>query len=496
VSAFGVESLERPAEAFSRSRAWREYQFQVGLRPGRGLLTLYDEDFADFTSTDFYLDVQGANDVQPRQLAAVVELLASAYIEGNTRERAARAGGLEARSRVSFEEHELGWREAPASWTNIEQVPRRHELAETWRTMLRQELSPVLERWHEQLRSALQPLSNQDWLTFWADKRAIDLGTTAKLAETMLKLSEDVYAHALGVYFGQLELPIDDAWTADADWAFRASRFDEVFSEQARMPLLVRAMRDLGIDLESQAGLTLEYAAGTGVRCISVGVPEEVHVLVPLVGGWRDFASSLRALGSAQHAVHTDRTLPFWQRQLGDETSTLAYGLLLEGLVRDRVWLTERLEYGASEDFRVISTLAWLYRVRKLAALTAYEQRLWTEEPGTSLAAEFEASLSGSLHVRHFADEYLLGMRNAPWSTLRAAIKLHAEVFAAQLRMWLKREFDEEWWRSGRAATFVKTELWRAGRRYSADELLGFMGFEGLDPGILWSECKEVLARL
>ncbi|MBV9543713.1 MAG: hypothetical protein JOY61_04990, partial [Chloroflexi bacterium] len=477
MAAFALDSFERQAEAFRRSRAWREYHFQSGRRPGRGLLSLYDEDFADFTSTDFFLDLQAANEVEPRQLGVLTELLASAYVEGNTRERAARAGGLEARTSITFEDDELAWRTAPRLWTNIELVPRRHELAEIWRSTTRTELNPVLERWQEEVRGALVPLSGDEWLTFWAQQRGVDLGGTAKLAESLLRLSHDVYAHALGVYFGQLELPLDDAWSADADSAFRAPRFDVVFTETTRMPVLVRALRDLGIDLEAQTELSLEKAAGSDLRTIVIGAPDEVHVVVPFVGGWQDLARCLRGLGSAQHSVHTDRTLPFWQRELGDATPGLAYGLLLEGLVRDRVWLTERVEYAASDDFRVISTIAWLYRVRKLAALTLYEQRLWAAEPGTATAADFEEALSSQLHVRHFAVDYLLGLLNTPWSTLRSSVELRAECFAAQLRLWLKREFDEEWWRSGRASNFLKRELWRAGKRYTADELLGFMGF-------------------
>ena len=104
--------------------------------------------------------------------------------------------------------------------------------------------------------------------------------------------------------------------------------------------------------------------------------------------------------------------------------------------------------------------------------------------------------MSGALHVRHFPDTYLLPLRNAPWSTLGATVRLRAELFAAHLRLFLKREFDEEWWRSGRAATFISGELWRTGRRHTADELLGFMGFEGFDPAILWAEIADVLAPL
>jgi hypothetical protein len=198
----------------------------------------------------------------------------------------------------------------------------------------------------------------------------------------------------------------------------------------------------------------------------------------------------------AEHLAHADRSLRVWERWLGDESPTLGYGFLLEGLVRDRTWLVARPEYVANDDFRVIAHLAWLYRVRRTAALGIYEHRLWQAEPGTSIAAEFEARLAVATRTRVFPDEYLRVLQNSPWSTLGAAIQLRAEVFAAQLRLFLKREFDEEWWRSSRAARFIKDELWRPGRRHSAEELLGFMGFEGFDPAILVGEFLEVLQPL
>lgn len=496
MAAFSLDSFERRAETFAQARAWREWQFQAGLRPGRGLLGLYDEDFPDLTSRDLYLDLQDATDVDPRRKARLGSFLASAHLEGTTRELAARVGGFCGRGTISFEDEDLSWRLAPARWATITEVPRRHALAEAWREAVRHELNPALERWHEALRAALVPLSGQDWLTFWAEQRGLDLNACTRLASTLLELSGEVYGHALGVYFGQLELPIDDAWSADAAWAFRAPRFDVVFGELSRLPILVRALRDLGIELETQTNVRLEGGLAAPVRSIPVHVPDEVHVLLRPIGGYQDYLNSLRGLGMAEHPAHTDRSLPFWQRWLGDATPTLAYGLLLEGLVRDRAWLAARLEYTASDDFRVISHVAWLYRLRELAAHMLYAPHLWQAEPGSALAAEFEQSLSAALHVRHFGEEYLLDLLDAPWSVLGAAVGLRAELFAAHLRLYLKREFDEEWWRSGRAARFLRDELWRPGRRHTADDLLGFLGFEGYDPGILWSECSDVLAPL
>ena len=255
-------------------------------------------------------------------------------------------------------------------------------------------------------------------------------------------------------------------------------------------------MRELGIELEEQTNLQRESLASTGVRVVPLEVPGDVRVLLRLVGGWQDFARTLRGLGMAEHLAHADASLRVWERWLGDETSTIGYGYLLESLVRNGTWLVQHLEYAANDDFRVISNLDWLRRVRTLAARARYEQRLWRGEPGTSTAADFEETLSGATRIRHFGDDYLLSLLHSPWSTFSDAIALRGEVFAAQLRLFLKREFDEEWWRSNRAVHFIKDELWRPARRHSAEELLGFMGFEGFDTSVLAGEILEVLQPL
>ena len=494
---FALDTFEQQAEAFWRARAWREWQYQSGQRPGRSLVTLYEEDFPDFTSRDLFNDVLGASSEEPKRRRALSALLAAASLEGRTRQLAAQAAGAAVRSTVRFENEDIVWREVPARWPLLGDVPRRHALAESWRAGLSVELNPVLGNWLETLRRELAVLGvGDDWPAFWAVQRGLEKDVVARLANWLLDASRDVYQHALRVYLAQVGLPIGDAWTADIDWAFRAARFDAVFTEQQRMRVLIRTFGGLGIDLESQSELHFEPGPAPGVRYCPVDIPRDIHVLLRLVGGHQDFLRSLRGLGMAQHALHTDARLPFWQRSLGDTTPAVAYGLLLEGLGRDRTWLVNQLEYEASSDYHVIAHLAWLYRVRRLAASTLYEPRAWQAEPGSSLAADFEVRMSEALSAHVFPDEYLTLLQDAPWSTMRGAIGLRAEVFAAQLRSYLEREFDEEWWRSSRAAKFIVDELWRPARRHSAEELLGFMGYEGFDPSVLWGQIAEVLSPL
>jgi hypothetical protein len=493
VPGLALESFEGVAEAFVRARAWREHQFVTDRRPGRGLISLYETDFPDLTSTDLWADLQAATPDDPRQHTRLSAMLAMANLEGHTRDFAVQVSRIEVGATVTLDESEIPWREAASRWPLVGDVPRRHALEDQWRGVFRSELNPILERWHEALRAAILPLGADDWLTLWPRLLGIDPAGVEQLAQAVLSQTEEVYGNALGVYLGQLELPIDDAWNADADWAFRAPRFDAVFPTRLRMPVVIRTLRELGIELEEQTSVHIEPYAGSDVDSVALEVPADVRVLLRLVGGWLDFARTLRGLGSAEHLAHTDASLRVWERWLGDSTPTIGYGSLLESLVRDRTWLVQHLEYAASDDFRVIAHLEWLRRVRALAAAALYEQRLWRSEPGSASAADFEESLSAATRIRHFGDEYLGGLLGAPWSTFGAAFRLRAEVFAAQLRLFLKREFDEEWWRSNRAAYFIRDELWRPGKRHSGEELLGFMGFEGFDAAVLSAEALEVL---
>jgi hypothetical protein len=324
----------------------------------------------------------------------------------------------------------------------------------------------------------------------------MDTTAIAGLARSVLDATTDVYGNGLAVYLGQLDLPIDDLWVADAQRAFRAVQFDGVFPSTSRVPTTIRIMRDLGLELEEQTAIRLEYVSEPGIRQLPLHIPADVRVLQHLEGGWRDLARTLRGVGTAEHMAHADPSLRLWERWLGDPTPTRASGLMLEALLRDRTWLMSRLDYPTSYDFRVVAHLARLYRIRRAAARTLYEQRLWAGEPGAGAAADYEESMSAATRVRHFADEYLDILIGAPWSVFKSAFELRAEVFSSQLRAFMQREFDDEWWRSQRAARFIIDELWRPGRRHSAEELLGFMGYEGFDPSILASEVQEVLQPL
>ena len=82
-------------------------------RPGRGLVSLYEEDFPDFTSTDLWADLQAATAEDPRQHRALSALVAAANLESHTRDFAVRATRIQTGTSVRFGEDDVPWRVAP-----------------------------------------------------------------------------------------------------------------------------------------------------------------------------------------------------------------------------------------------------------------------------------------------------------------------------------------------------------------------------------------------
>lgn len=500
-SRFHVEWFQQTAEAFARARARRAWQLEAGHAAGLDLGPLYEGDFPSFTSYELYADLHEAPMEDPRQKRALQAFLASALAEGRTLAYAERAAAFETRTTVAAGGEEIPWRAAPRRWTLARETARRHKLNAAWREAIRRGLGSTLQRWQEALREPAERLDGAGWLPLWAELHGLDLPRVAALAEQLLAASAETYRDTLQVYLAQRNLPPGDAWAADADWAFRADHLDPLFpTARTLIPTMVRTLRPLGFELEDQPAISFDLAEqparAPGIRCLATDVPREARVVGQLVGGFHDYRRLLEALGQAQHVAHTDPSLPFAARWLGDPATPLGYGYLLGNLALQPTWLRDHLALGATEDYLAIGHLAWLYRLRRAAAAVLQEIRRWEAEPGEGVAGDWAEAMSDALHVRHFPEESLLALRDAPWRTLAAASRLRAEVFAAQVRAYLRREFDEEWHRSRRAGRFLVDELWRPGRRYTAEEVLGFMGYDGLDPMAVWGELADALGKV
>jgi hypothetical protein len=151
-------------------------------------------------------------------------------------------------------------------------------------------------------------------------------------------------------------------------------------------------------------------------------------------------------------------------------------------------WLAMRLEAEATRDAIRLRAFERLYRLRRAAVSHLHEVAVRSAEEPDALETEYVDRLNEALMIRPFPEGFL-DVTNEPFAGAR---HLRAALFASQLGQFLEQEFDEEWYRSGRAGRFL-TDRWREGQRYTAEELSRFLGFQGLDPSLVVAEIRTGL---
>jgi hypothetical protein len=234
-----------------------------------------------------------------------------------------------------------------------------------------------------------------------------------------------------------------------------------------------------------------------GAQIQAIRIPDEAFGLVQRIGGYQDYLWLFEAAGAGLSLVLTDPAAGFGKRWLGDPAIPMGVGLALSSIALEPAWLRERLQCEEPHDYLIIAALRRVTQLRQAAARVKEETLVW--ERG-ALAGGLSEDIVGlqedATGSRGFPETYLAPLVGAPWSALDAATTLRAHTFAAQLREFLRNEYEEEWYKSPRAGRFLLDELWRPGGRYTADELARFMGFSALEPSILLKTTNEVLSQV
>jgi hypothetical protein len=257
----------------------------------------------------------------------------------------------------------------------------------------------------------------------------------------------------------------------------------------------VRALADLEIRLQDQSQIRLDLeplADKSGASfCAPIAVPDEIVVMVAPRGSLADFSALFRGVGEAESYAHADRTQPLAYRRLGDQAVVAGYGHVLQALLGQPEWMTLRLEAEATRDAVRLHAFERLYQLRRAAVshLFEVEVRAAPERDAIETLHDHYTDLfADALGVRPFPERMLDGL-DAPFS---GASALRSMIFGHQLTAFLAQEFDEDWYRSARAGRFL-IDRWREGQRYRAEELVRYLGFEGLDVTPLIAELRTAL---
>jgi hypothetical protein len=490
-----LSELERDG-ARLRSALNREYYLQrAGHKTELELDKVFD-DFRHLCDPETFHRVRDLPLEEPlgeKYRRFLLDFLASCGLQFTVRRYSAAIASAEASKSITWGERELSYRTVPLISAREPDLERRHELDERWRAAV-EELNPLRAERHRAQLAQVADYELGDYVALWDTLRGLQLAALSTQMEALLKTTADLYRDTLRDALAEQRLTFETAWRVDLAHVLRGSDFDDDFPKEQLVPILISTLRGLGFELEDQPNikLDLEPRPNKSPRafCAALQIPDDVRLVLQPQGGHQDYATLLHEAGHAEHLGNVDRGLAFAYKWLGDSSVTEGYAFLLNYLVTDRLWLQRQLDFSRLESFRRFALFQKLMMLRRYAAKLLYEQELQRAEEPAPLAERYSDLLGHHVQVHYFPEEYLADVDDGFYS----AQYLRAWIFEGQLRAYLRNEYDEEWFRAPRAGKFLR-DLWREGQKYTADELVQFMGYSQLEPSLMLAEIREALER-
>jgi len=483
------ESFVRGAEAFSTELNQEHYLVGAGLKDSLEITPIYKRWIDLFEGEPFAQAKRWG--FEPVEERYVLDFLATGYLHNQTRSFTERIVWEELAATVEWDTHPVPYRQLPGLIANEENAELRHALERVHLDAM-VAFNPLREDRERRLQREARAFGFTDYVGLYDSLHAIELDQLVARMETFLKDTEEEYLAALQTYLGEMHILRDDARRCDLARIFRSSPFDAAFPEERLLATLHNALEDLGINLEEQRQIHLDVEPrplkSPRAFCSPVQVPGDVRLVLKPMGGAQDYETLFHEAGHAEHFGNVDRTLPFAYRRLGDSALTETHAFLLEHLLHDPAWLHRHLGVEQPKSLLQLAGFHRLYFLRRYGAKLIYERELHRADDPTQLADLYDELLSGATGVEYGPESYLADVDDGFY----AAEYIKAWIFEAQLRRYLLKEFDDEWFRNPKAGRFL-IELWRDGQRHPVGQLAQFIGVEGLDAGPVTEDIRALL---
>jgi len=401
---------------------------------------------------------------------------------------------FEARHTVVWEDAHVPLRRLAALQAAEPSAARRRRLEELRRDALLRSNPLRLER-ERTVAGAARTLGFETTIEMHRSTTGLDYDRLAAAAREILEATRADYFDRLGPSLERRA----GVGTAEAErcdlprWSGRAE-FDPFFPRQRLRETASVTFGGLGIDLDAQPGLELDLEARplktSRPFCAPLRVPGDVKVVLLPRGGVDDHCGLLHELGHAEHFLWTGAGLAAEHRLLGDRALAEAFGFLFENLVRDEIWLSDRMSTERLGEYLRLDALVRAQLVRRHAAKLLFDLRFESETAADDPGREYVELLRESTGVGYDREDYLEDREEG----LGAVAYLRAWMFVPQIEDILRSRFGRAWFSSHGAASLLK-EIWETGQLYTADELARELGFTAGDPAALIDELLEGLRR-
>jgi hypothetical protein len=481
--AFDQSDYEAQVEAFCAEQGEAQYANLAGLRTELDLAPVYRR-HADLFSDASITALRAATNGSDGAAGRAQRLLAFA-VQGNLEHAVSgisdRIAAAESTAAIIWRGERIGYRQASIRVADISDRSERNALDDRYRMAI-DAINPLRqERWtrlHEQARQ----LGAADYVELIRDATGIDHDGLAAGASTFLRESENMYYAALRRYLALIEIEGGDATLADLAHLLRGRGWDQYFAPGRLMPVVADTLAELGIDLATQTGTTLDLevrpAKSPRAFCVPIRVPGDVRLVVQPRGGHEDFDGTLHEMGHLQHFAHISDGLAPADRYIGDESVTEGWAFLFQYLLAAPAWLADELGMPseAIPGWLDFGAFRKLYYLRRYAAKLLYELRLHRAGDWTIHRAEYAGLLGLLTGVQTPDAKYLADVDDG----LYAAKYLRAWLLEASISTALADQFGPTWWRTAEAGDLLRG-MWRDGLGPSAEDVVAALGYDHLD---------------
>lgn len=487
-----IEEFRARLEEFDEAINREHYLHYSGLKTSLETFRFYDE-YSKLFSLETIRELQrqleaaSISESRKKSLSKFLSFSTEQSLEKSCASLNEAIANFESNKTVSWNGADIFFNQISARLANEPDAGRRRRLDELRARALEDSNALRKERMVTLHREA-RTLGHANYLEAFEVNRGIDYRNLAASLEKLLLATEMDYMDRLnGSAMQRLGFPRAEMRRCDVGYWRRNGDFGSFFRKERLIPILSRTFSGLGIDLEKQTGLTLDFEDRARKQsrafCVPVRVPQEVKVVLLPRGGPDDYSALLHESGHAQHFLWTSPAVRTEHRLLGDRALSESFAFLCEHLIWSERWLGDLVGIVDAREFLGFQALQRAHLIRRYCGKLSYEIEFHSNGRVARPEELYAATLRRATGVDHGEESYLEDMDDGFYG----ADYLRAWIFEAQLRDYLRTQFGNSWFASRKAGMFLK-EIWETGQLYSADELGEEIGVAPLDPQVLTDE--------
>lgn len=426
---------------------------------------------------------------EKKKATYLLKFCTEGYIERQTKDLIDRIAEDEAQAKVTIEGKEVPFRYSEILLVNEPDKIKRYEIEDKRNRVVAESFNDTLYKYWNTLHGQAADLGFLSYSELFSYLKEEDFFNLQVGMEKLLSETQDLYEkHFNNLLKRELNITLDGSRKSDFAFIKRAKKYDRFFKKDSLIPIFKDTLSEMGMDMHKYKNIHLDVEERENKSprafCCTPGVPSEIYLVVMPSGGQDDYEAILHEGGHSLHFGNTSSELDFEYRCLGDNAVTEGYAFCMEQLMQNRNWLIDFLKMSSDQarEFVYFSSLVKLWFCRRYAGKLRYELILHDGKPINGKDSIYKKILSTVSLMEYTGENYLRDVDGGFYCTNY----IRAWIFQSQLKEYMYRKFDYDWYKKKKAGLFLK-ELWSCGQKYSIAEILSQLGFDKMDINYLIS---------